>query len=145
MLDLGCGRGTLSFVLAKLGYRVFGVDIYFEGGSARTSYVLEEAVQKPLWNKTSKLCNHKAEFKFYDGLNLPFEDDSFDCVFTYAVLEHVENLQKTLSEIGRVLKRGGVLFVSRTPNKYSYVEALSDLLGIPAHDKKYSKKKRLQI
>lgn len=44
----------------------------------------------------------------YDGNKIPFESDYFDLVFSSSVLEHIENLDNTLSEITRVLKHGGV-------------------------------------
>lgn len=46
---------------------------------------------------------------FYDGKNLPFENESFDVVFCSEVFEHVFNLPELLKEINRVLKRGGKL------------------------------------
>lgn len=46
------------------------------------------------------------------GDNIPFETASFDCIYTNAVLEHVENPFAVAREIGRVLKPGGVLYSS---------------------------------
>ncbi len=46
---------------------------------------------------------------FYDGKHLPFENDSFDVIFSSEVFEHVFNLQELLVEIKRVLKPGGKL------------------------------------
>lgn len=43
-----------------------------------------------------------------DLCNLPFEDDSYDCVFASHVLEHIKEDRKAISEIHRVLKPGGV-------------------------------------
>lgn len=46
---------------------------------------------------------------FYDGKHLPFENDSFDVIFSSEVFEHVFNLHELLLEIKRVLKPGGKL------------------------------------
>ena len=48
------------------------------------------------------------------GVNerLPFRDESFDAVLSLAVLEHVANPFQSAREIGRVLKKGGVLYAS---------------------------------
>lgn len=43
------------------------------------------------------------------GANLPFENESFDAIFTYATYEHIPDLETALDEIIRVLKPGGVL------------------------------------
>ncbi len=44
----------------------------------------------------------------YDGDEIPFIDEYFDLVFSSSVLEHIENLDNTLSEVARVLKYGGL-------------------------------------
>lgn len=52
-----------------------------------------------------------------DGANLPFEDNSFDAVVFFEVIEHVpeEEVETLIKEIGKVLKPGGVVLGS-TPN-----------------------------
>ena len=59
------------------------------------------------------------EFVLGSGLNLPFEDSSFDTCVTYDVIEHIPiGTEKLfLSEIHRVLKPGGCLYLS-TPNHH---------------------------
>ena len=42
-----------------------------------------------------------------DILDLPFEDESFDVIFCNHVLEHIEDDRKALSELYRVMKKGG--------------------------------------
>jgi SAM-dependent methyltransferase len=49
---------------------------------------------------------------FYDGERIPFGDESFDCVFSSEVFEHVFNLPDVLDEINRVLKPGGLLLAT---------------------------------
>ena len=46
----------------------------------------------------------------WDGIQMPFENDLFDCVIATEVFEHCPSLEITLSEINRVLKPGGILF-----------------------------------
>ena len=45
---------------------------------------------------------------FYDGQTIPFEDESFNSMFSSEVYEHVPNLDRILKEMNRVLKLGGV-------------------------------------
>jgi SAM-dependent methyltransferase len=42
---------------------------------------------------------------------LPFEDDSFDAIWTITVLEHIPDPERALREMRRVLKHGGILFL----------------------------------
>lgn len=46
----------------------------------------------------------------WDGIRMPFDDDSFDCAIATEVLEHVPDPKLFLSEIYRVLKPSGLLF-----------------------------------
>ncbi|GAH95169.1 unnamed protein product, partial [marine sediment metagenome] len=50
----------------------------------------------------------KIEYRCTDTANLPFADNSIDCVFSNAVLEHIHNPQKVICEIARVTKRIGI-------------------------------------
>jgi SAM-dependent methyltransferase len=58
-----------------------------------------------------------------DG-QLPFPDSNFDLVLSDFVFEHVAEPRRLLSEVRRVLKRGGSFFF-RTPNRYHYVTAIA--------------------
>jgi SAM-dependent methyltransferase len=58
--------------------------------------------------------------------SLPFDDESFDLVFSDNVLEHLERPERVFSEIRRVLKPGGC-FLAKTPNKHHYVAIIATL------------------
>ena len=47
---------------------------------------------------------------FWDGVKMPFQDNSFDTVMATEVLEHVPNVEIYLKEVYRVLKNDGVFF-----------------------------------
>lgn len=49
---------------------------------------------------------------FYDGLNIPFANKSFDSVVCFEVLEHVKNPKAILEEVNRVIKDHGSLLIS---------------------------------
>ena len=107
VLDFGCGRGRLVRELRERGFRSFGCDIEF------------------LYHEDSE-----AERMLRDGVlrmigatpyRLPFEDDTFDLVFSYQVFEHVRNYGEALAEIARVLKPGGATLHVFTP-RYVPVE-----------------------
>jgi len=62
-----------------------------------------------------------------DIQHLPFADDSFDLVTANMVIEHVENPPALFSEIGRVLREGGIAIV-HTPNVKGYTTVLARML-----------------
>lgn len=51
--------------------------------------------------------DHKMEYVSSGSENIPFEDQYFDVVCSFNSIDHVEDLEKTISEIKRVLKKGG--------------------------------------
>jgi len=55
---------------------------------------------------------------------LPFKDNSFDIVFSYGVLEHINNLPELVKEVYRILKNGGK-FISFVPH-FSTITAVCD-------------------
>lgn len=85
ILDYGCGVKPYRYVVEGVCREYIGADI---GG------------------------NTNAEIQLQPGEPLPFEDESFDVVISSQVLEHVEEFDKYLNECNRVLRRGGLLFLS---------------------------------
>lgn len=55
-------------------------------------------------------------FVLFDGKKIPFEDNSFDTVISFQVIEHIKDDKKYLEEISRVLNKGG-FFIFTTPNR----------------------------
>jgi SAM-dependent methyltransferase len=90
-LDLGCGDGhIMAIIFEYAGKRdMVGVDIDDqETAMARGRNLYREVVTTG--------ADH-----------LPFPDSHFDFVFSNSVLEHIEPIEKTLREVGRVLRRHG--------------------------------------
>lgn len=93
VLDLGCGSGVFTAVLAKAGGTVTGVDITETGVRlARTS------------GKVNRLPLTVARM---DAEDLAFRDGVFDFVFSWGVLHHTANMERAVGEASRVLKPGG--------------------------------------
>jgi ubiquinone/menaquinone biosynthesis C-methylase UbiE len=92
-LDLGCGTGSLSSVLAIGGWKVIGLDI-----------------SHGLLSRTPERGLHtQALFVQYNGTSIPLRDASVDVITTYVVLNHIlddHDLVALLSECRRVLKPG---------------------------------------
>ena len=89
ILDFGCGSGNLSLCLSKLGYDVYGCDVY------------STCAKAPEYNIEKLRVIEKKPYKF------PFEDNDFDIVISTSVLEHAQNTEEIFQEIKRVLKPGG--------------------------------------
>jgi 2-polyprenyl-6-hydroxyphenyl methylase/3-demethylubiquinone-9 3-methyltransferase len=102
VLDVGCGGGLLAEEFAALGCRVTGVDPSSASLAAARAHAAESGLA--------------IEYVEGTGEALPFEDRSFDVVYCCDVLEHVDDVRKTLAEIARVLKPGGA-FLYDTINR----------------------------
>ena len=98
LLDCGSGRGTITVGLAKLVSpgRAVGTDI--------SSKAIERASAEYSGRDFENLT-----FKRADVYELPFEDASFDAVFSHACLSNLQRPLKALAEMWRVLRPGGVL------------------------------------
>jgi ubiquinone/menaquinone biosynthesis C-methylase UbiE len=98
VLDLGCGQGDLTAVLAEAGAHPRGVEI-------------AEAAVRRARRRHPQL---RFELAPIDG-PLPLQDNTFDVVWASEVIEHVADTARWLSEVRRVLVPGGRLLVT-TPN-----------------------------
>lgn len=101
-LDYGCGSATIVEAAIKENLNVVGADVFYEGSDSK-----KVVSEKGLLNENV--------FEIIDG-KIPFDDESFDLVYSNQVFEHVEDLPAVLSEINRILKKEGVL-VTMFPSK----------------------------
>ena len=106
ILDLGAGTGYLTFAVAEKypDVKIVGLDI----------------VEKALENDRKRAeAQHLSNITFlgYDGVTFPFSDNEFDMVVSRYVPHHFPDIEKSISEISRVLSDKGYLFISDpTPN-----------------------------
>ncbi len=96
LLDIGCGNGAQTSLFLNDFDSVAGIDVQAD----------------PM-----KGSDVKADWVAGAGEYLPFQDNSFDAVTCFEVLEHVNDPIKSVREIHRILKPGGQLVVS-VPNKW---------------------------
>ncbi|HEV2622851.1 MAG TPA: methyltransferase domain-containing protein [Frateuria sp.] len=106
VLDIACGEGYGSAILARFGRSVLGVDIS------------EDAVQHAAtqYGKYSNLG-----FKVGNAAEIPLPDDSVDVVVSFETIEHHDRHSEMLREIRRVLRKDGFLVIS-SPNRVVYTE-----------------------
>lgn len=104
VLDDGCGSGYGTFHLISNGaQKVTGIDLSQEA--------IEYANQK--------YKNKDLNFMQMDVTKLNFNDNTFDTLTSFQVIEHIKEVDKYLNEIRRVLKNGGIALIT-TPNKQTY-------------------------
>jgi ubiquinone/menaquinone biosynthesis C-methylase UbiE len=91
-LEVGCGAGAVAACVAsELGLSATGIDIDTgQIASARDAFGAGSA-----------------RFVAADAARLPFADESFDIVLSFMATHHIEELDRALGEIRRVLKPGG--------------------------------------
>ena len=96
----GCGTGgELIYALSVLNADAYGI----------------EPNEKAL-----EICNMKAQLFGIDkervinavAENLPFEDNTFDFIFCYTVIEHVQNVEMAIEEMIRVTKKNGYIYIN---------------------------------
>ena len=118
VLDIACGEGYGSALLASKAKHVTGVDLSIEAiEHARTRYVKENL-----------------EFKVGNASEIPLPDAGFDLVVSFETIEHLAEQVEMIQEIKRVLRPDGILLIS-TPDKHNY----SDTTGYtnPYHVKEF--------
>lgn len=92
ILDIGCGpRGSLEWA-----------------DMAKERIGLDPLVDK---YKTLRNLNHKMDYVNSAAENIPFDDNYFDVVCSFNSLDHVDDLNKVISEIKRILKPGGIFLL----------------------------------
>ncbi|OGX15651.1 MAG: hypothetical protein A2166_02660 [Omnitrophica WOR_2 bacterium RBG_13_41_10] len=106
ILEIGCGLGYDSRYMAKKGLKVVSLDLSFRNVD--------------LTLKGSSLLELDVKGICADGENLPFQNNTFDIVYSFGVLHHTPNTQKAIDEIYRVLKPQGKCFVMLYHKGYAY-------------------------
>jgi len=106
VLDLACGEGYGSYILAQEADSVIGVDIDERAiNHAQSSYL-------------------RKGLHFIKGsiTEIPIEGErEFDVIVCFEAIEHIKDHDKLLSEVKRLIKDDGIFIVS-TPNKATYTD-----------------------
>lgn len=94
VLDLACGTGTTAFYLSKKYHcQITGIDI--------SENLIEQA------NRDLKIKKGNISFKVADAFAIPYPDNTFDAVISQAFFVFIDEKEKVMKEIIRVLKPGG--------------------------------------
>lgn len=116
LLEVGCSMGNDTIQFARRGIEVTGVDI------------TEKAIE--LIRDRFALYGQKGNFRVADAEALPFEDNTFDVVYSFGVLHHTPNTAGSIEEVRRVLRPNGKAFIMLY-NTYSLNWVAHRLTGVP--------------
>ena len=107
ILDFGYGEGEITNFLHKKGYNIVGLDKIKNNNNYEVSL------------KTFPEC----DFRLYDGLNIPFEKNSFDTVIINDVMEHIpyKIMEKLIKGLRNIVKPNGMIYIS-VSNRFSIIE-----------------------
>lgn len=98
--DIGCGAAAQCLLWAQDGHAVFGLDVN------------ERLVE--LGQKRARDAALSIDLRVGTATRLPWPDESMDICLSPELLEHVPDWRACVSESVRVLKRGGILYLSTT-------------------------------
>jgi SAM-dependent methyltransferase len=105
VLEVGVGLGTDHLQLARAGAQLAGVDLT----PASIEYT----------RRLFDLHGYGSELRVADAESLPFDDSSFDRVYSFGVLHHTPDMDQAIREIHRVLRPNGSAVVALY-NRHSY-------------------------
>jgi len=97
VLEIGCGAGIDSAEFARNGAMVTSTDLTRRGAELTRDLLQETSLPVKVIQSDAK--------------NLPFKNETFDCVYSFGVLHHFPEIEIALAEIHRVLKPGGQVMV----------------------------------
>lgn len=106
VLDIGCGNGYYLYLLSNLGMKLDLTGLDNDENAL-------QSVDKLIGKKNIKILKG-------DATKLPFKNSSFNKVLISEVIEHIEDEKSTLSEIHRVLKRGGAMVLTTCNIEYPF-------------------------
>lgn len=134
VLDWGCGKAHITYLMQREGFVVTACDRHNDSDDSafgQSAPIIAE-LNIPV-------------VPLQDDVELPFESGSFDCVTSFGVLEHVPRDLDSLKEIRRVLRPGGVFYVTFLPYPLSWTQALARARGDGYHDRLYSRRRLREL
>jgi ubiquinone/menaquinone biosynthesis C-methylase UbiE len=135
ILDWGCGKGQVTYLLKKMfkdeNVEIISCDVAEDLAGGDSSF----GQDTPIIERSKIIVvplTHESE--------LPFPSESFDVVISMGVLEHVPNDQDSLKEICRLLRTDGLMFCFCLPYTFSWTQKIANIRGDYYHDHFYNDK-----
>lgn len=130
ILDIGCGYGWFeAYCIKRKVGNIEGIEISDSDLETARKYVV----------------NNKVNFTIAGALELPFNDNVFDTVVAWEVIEHIpkNTERKMFKEVDRVLKKNGIFYLS-TPYNSFFSTFLDPAFWLIGH-RHYSKEKLIGL
>ena len=122
ILDVGCGPGFFSVILASLGHTVVGIDL--------TKSMIDRA------NQIADGLDYDIDFRVMNAQELDFDNEEFDVVISRNLTWTLPDIEKAYQEWYRVLKKDGVLLnFDADYGKVSFSDEAKTLSEDHAHSK----------
>lgn len=133
VLEIGYGQGTDHLEMACMGGRMHGISI-----TPRDKEIVDERFA---------LYGMSTDAVVGDAENMPYDDESFDFVYSFGVLHHCPNMEKAVKESCRVLKKGGkgLIGVYHRDSMFFWWTIMLWDMALHAGFRKYSIKERLSL
>jgi ubiquinone/menaquinone biosynthesis C-methylase UbiE len=124
VVDIGCGLGYFLLTLAKYNKEAIGIDRKVVLGRVEdnVSYAdgkwKDRAKGKTLMDIAKEMIEtelgkeNNVKFIEADASKIPLGDETIDVAYMLDVMEHIQDKQKVLKEVKRILKKDGILIVS---------------------------------
>ena len=137
ILDLGTGSGYIAFPLSDKSkdIEVVGLDIA-QNTIRRNNEIVKEKAIKNL------------KFDLYDGIKIPYRDNTFNVMVTRYALHHFPNIEDTIKELQKIIKLDGQVFISDpTPNKIDNKRFVDKYMQLrdDGHVKFYTKEEYVEL
>ncbi len=120
VLEIGSGIGLDSYEMVKHGLKLTAIDL-----TENAINTIRERFQRE---------GLEGDFKVADACHLPFPDNSFDYVYSFGVLHHTADTDRSIIEVHRVLKEGGEARIMLY-HRHSLNEWIHRLVRVPFEEK----------
>jgi len=124
LLEVGSGIGVDSIQLAKCGFDVTAVDLTESALTVARDFAAARGVS--------------IDFRLGNAEGLDFADQSFDAAYSFGVLHHTPDIERSVKEVHRVLRPGGAAYVMLY-HRWSLVNLVHRVLRLPYESPRHRK------